>query len=379
MKAGSEQRFLYLDCLRGISAILILLCHYGDIVAHERLIGRIYLAVDMFFVLGGFVSGYAYERRLLTTMSWSEFASRRLIRLVPLYILGLVLGGFSIVMLFHPNAAELRGLGMAFVAGALILPYLSDTAVLGDGPGLPDAFPLNPPSWALTYEIYVGLIYGAVARYMSNAWLMATIGASGLLYSIYVMGSDGYFLGSWARDVVPGIFRVSFSFFMGVLIFRLFRPDKALPKWAPIVLTVGLYAILAIPMLPRGNRLVDLPILLFVLPGVVYLGARCNIPARFEKFVAFSGDLAFPIYMLHFPIMKATADYANSHHLPPLETAALGLVAGAFVVMLSIVALKFYDAPVRRWLVGLTSPKRAAAMKAPETRAADLMKEPSRP
>lgn len=50
-----------------------------------------YLAVDFFFILSGFVIGYAYDDRW-KTMTTKDFIKRRLIRLHPMVVLGAVLG-----------------------------------------------------------------------------------------------------------------------------------------------------------------------------------------------------------------------------------------------------------------------------------------------
>ncbi|MGO8013281.1 acyltransferase, partial [Rhizobium ruizarguesonis] len=53
-----------------------------------------YLAVDLFFCLRGFVIGHAYEKKLIqeSSISANDFAIKRLIRLYPLYLLGLLIG-----------------------------------------------------------------------------------------------------------------------------------------------------------------------------------------------------------------------------------------------------------------------------------------------
>jgi peptidoglycan/LPS O-acetylase OafA/YrhL len=84
-------RFTLLDALRGIAALVVVQFHL-----HE-LFGRLifphgYLAVDFFFMLSGFVLRFAYQQRLDTGWSLSRFLRVRLIRLYPLYLLGLLLG-----------------------------------------------------------------------------------------------------------------------------------------------------------------------------------------------------------------------------------------------------------------------------------------------
>lgn len=50
-----------------------------------------YLAVDFFFILSGFVIGYAYDDRW-KTMTIKNFIRRRFIRLHPMVIMGAIIG-----------------------------------------------------------------------------------------------------------------------------------------------------------------------------------------------------------------------------------------------------------------------------------------------
>ncbi|MGO7741260.1 acyltransferase, partial [Rhizobium johnstonii] len=51
-----------------------------------------YLSVDLFFCLSGFLICHAYERKLIqeSSLSANYFAIKLLIRLYPLYLLGLL-------------------------------------------------------------------------------------------------------------------------------------------------------------------------------------------------------------------------------------------------------------------------------------------------
>ena len=63
---ASKPRYEILDGLRGVAAVLVVLFHlletYSGGQAHQ-IINHGYLAVDFFFVLSGFVIGYAYDDR----------------------------------------------------------------------------------------------------------------------------------------------------------------------------------------------------------------------------------------------------------------------------------------------------------------------------
>ena len=63
---NAKPHYLILDGLRGIAAILVVFFHLFE--AHssghlDQVINHGYLAVDFFFVLSGFVVGYAYDDR----------------------------------------------------------------------------------------------------------------------------------------------------------------------------------------------------------------------------------------------------------------------------------------------------------------------------
>ena len=73
--ADTRAHYPVLDGLRGIAALAVVLFHLAEIHAgspEARLINHGYLAVDFFFVLSGFVIGYAYDGRW-RAMSTGDF------------------------------------------------------------------------------------------------------------------------------------------------------------------------------------------------------------------------------------------------------------------------------------------------------------------
>lgn len=108
---SSKPRYEILDGLRGVTAITLLIYHicephWGQTtqpVAHG------YLAVDLFFLLSGFVIGYAYDDRWSKGLSLKEFMKRRITRLHPMVIL----------------SAMINLVCMAFLMGGIIFPDVS--------------------------------------------------------------------------------------------------------------------------------------------------------------------------------------------------------------------------------------------------------------
>ena len=94
---SSKPRYEILDGLRGVAAIMVVIFHLFETYSKgpcHQIVNHGYLAVDFFFILSGFVIGYAYDDRWGRDMSQWDFYKRRLIRLEPMVIMGLAIGGF---------------------------------------------------------------------------------------------------------------------------------------------------------------------------------------------------------------------------------------------------------------------------------------------
>ena len=90
----SKPRYEILDGLRGVAALMVVLFHIFETYSKgpaEQIINHGYLAVDFFFVLSGFVVGYAYDDRWNKMTTWGFF-KRRLTRLHPMVIAGTLVG-----------------------------------------------------------------------------------------------------------------------------------------------------------------------------------------------------------------------------------------------------------------------------------------------
>src|SRR5215472_17074742 len=79
-----------LDGVRGLAAIAVMLFHFNIFFlpqAHLPFVGRAYLAVDLFFLLSGFVMAHVYGRLLARNwrVHWREFARARCARIYPLF------------------------------------------------------------------------------------------------------------------------------------------------------------------------------------------------------------------------------------------------------------------------------------------------------
>ncbi|TIW52974.1 MAG: acyltransferase, partial [Mesorhizobium sp.] len=95
MQPATRHIYLNLDALRGVAAISVMLYHFSPFIADGKVLPSSYLAVDLFFLLSGFVIAHAYDRKIESGMGFGTF---RLIRLYPLYLAGTLLGAFYLLI-----------------------------------------------------------------------------------------------------------------------------------------------------------------------------------------------------------------------------------------------------------------------------------------
>lgn len=84
----TKPHYPILDGLRGVAAIIVVTFHLCEPLSTsnlDKLVNHGYLAVDFFFLLSGFVIGYAYDDRW-PEMTIGGFFKRRIERLQPMVV-----------------------------------------------------------------------------------------------------------------------------------------------------------------------------------------------------------------------------------------------------------------------------------------------------
>ena len=169
-----------LDGLRGVAAVLVVWYHIFEAFATSPIDQRFnhgYLAVDFFFILSGFVIGYAYDDRW-KVMKTKDFFKRRLIRLHPMVVLGAVLGAIT----FYIQGSEKwdgTPVSMSMVMLAMLMGLFLIPAVPGTGPevrGNGEMYPLNGPSWSLFFEYIGNILYALFLRRLPTKVLTVLVG-----------------------------------------------------------------------------------------------------------------------------------------------------------------------------------------------------------
>jgi peptidoglycan/LPS O-acetylase OafA/YrhL len=344
-QAERPRAYATLDGLRGVAALIVVTRHIGAILPQDPF-PESFLAVDLFFLLSGFVIAHAYEARLLAGrkigMSVLAFLRTRLIRLYPLYALGLALGLAAAVLQGLAKGAPGEGsfLLKAVVIGALMLPAV---------PPLPmGSSALDGPTWTLLPELVANMVYAAGLRRLGPRVLTAVValGAAGL---IACEARRGTLDGGWSVDAFPLVAaRLGFSFFLGVAMFRLRPVRRVGPAAASACLAMVAGALMLHP--PESvRRLYELLVVLVVFPATVWVAVHREPGALGAPLFSFLGLVSYAVYVLHAPLGALVAMALAAAGYPaqgPL--AAVLFMLG--VVLASALIDRLYDAPVRRWL-----------------------------
>lgn len=406
--AGLLPRFDGLDGLRGIAALCVLWYHITDDVwfATESGFSGLfhgYLAVDFFFILSGFVMGYAYDTRWKQPISpaspvgplssppltlWS-FIRRRLIRLHPMVVAGVLLS--LVIFLAQGHMAWDRSVvGMGTILGATLLSlFLLPVPPSLDVRGYQELFPLNGPHWSLFFEYLGSLMYALFIRRM-KAWVLAiavVFFGMTLFWAGNTMG-DGSIAFGWSSEphqILLGFLRMAFGYSLGMLLSRASRRIKMRGHTTTVFCLLSLFMVasLGVGQLEKYNVCFEMLMLILVFPAVVLIMAtlsgsksssQSNVSVKpneqcqtclsmvmarkggmksnsARQTINFLGRLSYPLYATHYAFISMFIWWVKDEcqlvvQYPVLSRLAVCLVA----ILTATLFMLLYDEPLRRKL-----------------------------
>ena len=285
------------DGIRALGALVIVFYHYGMVAGlleghmyplDDTFIRYIYiygyLAVELFFIMSGFVIEHNYADRM-AELSFGQFMKKRVIRLYPLLLFTTVLVGveqlihFEITGEFFSHPVSLYG---------FILTIFGMQNV-----GMSE-LTFNGPLWQVGVLVLMYALYYRSHRSKNRILFCA---ACILLGAIFI--SYGYV----APFMRPEFGRGLFSFFVGVLLCRyraIFDHIKGL-TWG--LLIVSIFLMVRFGVVIVGSIQLVFGALIF--PCILICLLTCKPLAKFfsaRPFV-YLGNISYGVYAWHFPLL----------------------------------------------------------------------------
>lgn len=343
---NKDGHFIVLDAARGYAAIAVVIYHTMELFHIRGMFSGSFLAVDLFFLMSGFVIAFSYEKRLQDrSMSFLRFFEVRTVRLYPLYFVSIILGALYLVtkiVLGQPDAPAPTDMLLAAGPSALMLPVVA----VGD-PSLLN-YPFSPSAWSLVLEFWFNLLFAVTAVRWGVRALSVIAGVSFLVLCQQAMAYGTTDLGWGVLTLLGGSARFWFSFTLGVILFRLRKTGPSLP---PIYLLLVSPALLFI-LIQRDNIALQLVWIGVVFPLFVRIAARIDVSGAAAVVSDHLGRLSYGIYILHGPVMMLmlgalTVVMGRVWELHALATGAFLLVG---VLVASAILTYAFDEPFRRWV-----------------------------
>lgn len=353
-------RYLALDALRGAAAVAVLFYHLRNLEATGRpawaggMFASGYLAVDLFFVLSGFVIAHAYDDRLRHSMTTRQFMLARFIRLQPVIAIGTLIGcAFALVqrLIGLSGAPGLWAIATSLPLNLMMLPNV----LLPWG-----IFLFNPPAWSLFYELLANGLYAMSLRAkprrssgiqnLCGPIVFCIAGSAGLAICVLAVGNldRGVDLPDWPVAIA----RIAFSFTLGLLLHRTRGTWMARTPRIPVPWLLAACVLLLIPDLSGAVRqFYDLSFAMLLSPLLVMQGAVTQPGPRSHTVTTWLGLISYPLYAIHAPIKHFAETFLPLSFAPLLILTAMMALAAAWFVAIAI------DPPIRRWLSAFAGPR----------------------
>jgi peptidoglycan/LPS O-acetylase OafA/YrhL len=342
--------------IRGFAALWVMLLHLQyyrpdgvlGLPGIRHLIGSGWLAVDLFFVLSGFIMMHVHGRDFLapSLARARHFYALRFIRIYPVH--------FVVLLLHVPLLLLALRMGIGMSTSAFSTRSFELSLLLLNGWGFPGSEGWNVPSWSVSSEWFAYLLFPLIAMIMHRVVTRRQAAAfmALILVSALLLGGQ---VSHWQKYMLPfsGVLvRVTTEFCLGCLAYRFFtEPLEA--RVAERVAELSLATIVLASVLALPATLNVLTIAAFVTMVVGLSRADGLLGSALKSRIAvYLGKISYSAYIVHALVL---AVYARALRLLPAHA---GFLIEAFVVI-GFIALVIPSAhllhalveePARRWL-----------------------------
>ena len=286
------------DAIRATGAIVIVFYHYGLVAQlleghmyplHYTPVRYIYiygyLAVELFFILSGYVMEHTYAAKISQMTLW-QFIKKRICRLYPLLLFTTLLTGVEQLIHF-----EIAG---EFFAHPVSLLGIVLTIVGFQNVGISE-LTFNGPLWQVGILLLMYVLFWGLHHFKNPMKYCVIFILTGITIIVH-----GY---STVPFLYPELGRGLLSFFIGVALYRAHAAFNNIKGIAWGVMIVSPLLMMRYGTAIVGNLNLTFSMLIF--PALLICIVTCKPLARFFSARPFSflSNISYGIYAYHFPLL----------------------------------------------------------------------------
>lgn len=370
--------------LRGIAALLTVLFHielyikfFGGVLIDEKntaLIKRMYLMVDFFFVLSGFIMCYVYAQNFVdsvNTSNFKRFTIARFARIYPLHVFSLIL---TTLVFFIAGQVGLPKFPILQVENS-VYSFITNLLLL-HSMNLHQWFSFTHASWSISTEWWMYMLFPfLVGPFMR----LPKLGRAG----VFALCVAGYFLIGYVllpmvtvpeilnfpKGIPPyslnvsfqyGFFRCLCGFVIGMMIYLGYKD-----QWAKQILASGysfLCLVLGLGICLHFAVLDVFSVLFFpfILLSAAYGSQNLDTILGLKPLQRL-GDWSYSIYLIHQPLLNGLSLLLLAMAGPPkagapapkIDTMTSWIMTFIFislVLIISYLTYRFIEVPARNWI-----------------------------
>ncbi|MBB3355287.1 peptidoglycan/LPS O-acetylase OafA/YrhL [Rhizobium sp. BK049] len=299
-----SDRLVVLDSWRGIAALAVVCFHFRKTAGLSgiALFNGMYMFVDFFFVLSGFVICAAYSKKLSEGYSVSRFMWLRFGRVYPLHLAVLIAFILLQVTVVYPNTGDW------FPAPYQSWDTIGANLLLIHSLNVIDSLTWNLPSWSISVEFYTYLIFALAVVFSGRLFVPLCCVAAIVAPLFLLLLNNGKYLDATSTN---GIVRCVYGFAIGCILQALYRRTHRVQEaiasniWTATTLEIVVVGLSAIFLCAAGSNVLSLAApLVFAISIFVFAaeGGLISKALRLKPFV-FLGSISYSVYMVHMLVL----------------------------------------------------------------------------